>query len=43
MDDENMYKITGYALFRNDSQSTALNNRTYGGTAVYGKVDFFFS
>lgn len=36
-----MYKITGYFLFRNDSQSTTVNIRPYGGTAVYSKVDFF--
>ena len=36
-----MYKITGFVLFRNDSQSTTVNTRPYGGTAVYSKVDFF--
>ena len=41
LDDENMYKITGYVLFRNDSQCAAVNTRPYGGTAVYSKVDFF--
>ena len=34
-------KITGYVLFKNDSQSTTVNTRPYGGTAVYSKVDFF--
>ena len=42
LDDENMSKITGFVvLFRNDSQSTTVNTRPYGGTAVYSKVDFF--
>ena len=41
LDNENMYKINGYVLFRNDSQSTTVNSRPYGGTAVYSKVDFF--
>lgn len=36
-----MYKINGYVLFRSDSQSTTVNSRPYGGTAVYSKVDFF--
>ena len=40
LDNENMYKINGYVLFRNDSQSTTVNSRPYGGTAVYSKVDF---
>ena len=35
-----MYKINGYVLYRNDSQSTTVNSRSYGGTAVYSKVDF---
>ena len=40
LDNENMYKINAYVLFRNDSQSTTVNSRPYGGTAVYSKVDF---
>ena len=32
--------LTGYTLFRNDNQPTALNTRPYGGTAVYSKNPF---
>ena len=33
-DKDTDYAITGYTLFRNDNQPTALNTRPYGGTAV---------
>ena len=36
------FAITGYTLFRNDNQPTALNARPYGGTAVYCKNPFVF-
>ena len=36
-DKDTDYAITGYTLFRNDNQPTALNTRPYGGTAVYSK------
>ena len=36
------FAITGYTLFRNDNQPTALNARPYGGTAVYCKHPFVF-
>ena len=39
LDDDNMYTIDGYALFRNDVQSSG-TSRPYGGTAVYSRVNF---
>lgn len=34
-----IYHIDGYSLFRNDNESIN-NRRPYGGTAIYSKVDF---
>lgn len=39
-DKDTDYAITGYTLFRNDNQPTALNTRPYGGKAVYSKNPF---
>ena len=39
-DKDTDYAITGYTLFRNDNQPTALNTRPYGGTAVYSRNPF---
>lgn len=39
LDKDADYAITGYTLFRNDN-STAINTRPYGGTAVYSKTPF---
>ena len=38
-DNDSMYDIDGYTLFKNNSQSS-LNTRPYGGTAIYSRVDF---
>ena len=40
LDSSSSYAMNGYTLFRNDNQSTALNTRPYGGTAVYSRVSF---
>ena len=39
-DNNSLYNINGYNLFRNDSTSTA-NTRPFGGTAVYSCVDYY--
>lgn len=39
-DKDTDYAITGYTLFRNKNQPTALNTRPYGGTAVCSKNPF---
>ena len=40
-DDNNMYSIDGFQLFRNDGDITHHSNgRPYGGTAVYSRVRF---
>ena len=39
-DDNDIYAIDGYSLFRNDSTSTC-GMRPFGGTAVYSRVDYF--
>ena len=40
-DDEEMYNIDGYQLFRNDDLANQDNNRRpYGGTAVYSRIPF---
>ena len=41
-DKDTDYAITGYTLFRNDNQPTAMNTWPYGGTAVYSKNPFVF-
>ena len=38
-DNDNMYAIDGYTVFRNDAQSSA-TSRPYGGTAIFSRVDF---
>ena len=38
-DNDNMYEIYGYTLFRNDDQPS-VTSRPYGGTAVFSRVDF---
>ena len=38
-DNDSMYDIDGYTLFKNISQSS-LNTRPYGGTAIYSHIDF---
>ena len=38
-DNDTMYKIDGYTLFRNDAQSP-ITSRPYGGMAVYSRVEF---
>ena len=38
-DNDNMYAIDGYTLFRNDDQLSVIS-RPYGGTAVFSRVDF---
>jgi len=38
LDDDNMYIIQGYQLFRNDNQ--VFNTRPYGGTAIYSRHSF---
>ena len=38
-DDDGMYGLDGYTLFRNDSQSS-INSRPYGGMALYSRVEF---
>ena len=38
-DNDNMYTIDGYTLFRNDGDCS-VTSRPYGGTAVYSRVDF---
>ena len=40
LDSNTAYTISGYSLFRNDSQCTTCNTRPYGGTAVYSKISF---
>ena len=40
LDSDTDYSITGYTLFRNDSQLDVFNTRPYGGTAVYSKIPF---
>lgn len=38
LDSNSNYIISGCTLFRNDNQSTGLNARPYGGTAVYSRI-----
>ena len=40
LDSDTDYSITGYTLFRNDSQLDVFNTRPYGGTTVYSKIAF---
>ena len=40
LDSDTDYSITGYTLFRNDSQLDVFNTRPYSGTAVYSKIPF---
>ena len=40
LDSDTDCSITGYTLFRNDSQLDVFNTRPYGGTAVYSKIPF---
>ena len=40
-DDESVYIIENYSLFRNDGTMTTSNRRPYGGTAVYSRVDYY--
>lgn len=40
LDSDTDYSITGYTLFRNDSQLDVFSTRPYGGTAVYSKIPF---
>ena len=40
LDSDTDYSITGYTLFRNDTQLDVFNTRPYGGTAVYSKIPF---
>ena len=39
-DNNCIYKIGHYSLFRNDSMSST-NDRPSGGTAVYGRIDYY--
>ena len=39
-DEDEIYKINDFELFRNDSLSIANGGRPYGGTAVYSRVPF---
>ena len=40
LDSDTDYSITGYTLFRNDSQLDVFNTRPCSGTAVYSKIPF---
>ena len=40
LDSNASYAISGYTIFRNDSESAILTTRPFGGTAVYTKIPF---
>ena len=39
-DNNDMYDIAGYVLFRNDNLNSSNGSRSYGGTAVYSKIPY---